>query len=187
MTQNFIDSRVISCGILDTPRYGFKSNNSFVNGTTVNFSCHEGFIVRGDAQRTCTDEGKWSKEVHGYTSCIRKYHTLYRRYKKIKSLTFPGNEEQIARTTGTSVAIFLFIIVPLSLIIIIFLKQHFKTLRQAQEEVEEEKRWNEIEMMRLQQQRLLEGTKKEPGEEHSRFKEDEIDDGDGERLIETPL
>lgn len=75
----------------------------------------------------------------------------------------------------------------MSLIIIILLKQHFKTLRQAQEEIEEEKRWNEIEMMRLQQQRLLEGAKKEPGEDQFRFKEDEIDDGEGERLIETPL
>lgn len=71
-TKTF-NRRVISCGTLDTPRYGHKFNYSFLNGTTVEFSCHEGFIIRGDPQRTCTDEGRWSKETHGFTSCIREF------------------------------------------------------------------------------------------------------------------
>lgn len=95
---------------------------------------------------------------------------------------FLGNEEEIARTTGISLAIILFIIVPLSLISIILLKQYFKTLKREQEDLEEEKRWNEIELMRLQQQEVMEAVRKN----------DEVDLNDRkknleEKLIETPL
>uniref|UniRef100_A0A336M8F3 CSON013620 protein n=2 Tax=Culicoides sonorensis TaxID=179676 RepID=A0A336M8F3_CULSO len=161
--------RVISCGILDTPRYGYKSNLSFFAGTTVEFICYEGFVIKGDPSRSCTAEGKWTKEIHGYTDCIRF-------------------EEEIARTTGISLAIFLFIIVPLSLISIIILKQHFKTLREKQETLEDEKRWNEIELMRIQQQELIEAAQNEGIRNELIDKNYEInDDEKKKRLIETPL
>ncbi|XP_063705418.1 protein mesh-like [Culicoides brevitarsis] len=160
--------RVISCGILDTPRYGFKSNFSFVNGTKVEFSCHEGFIISGDPTRTCNDEGRWTEEIYGFTTCIRL-------------------EEQIARTTGISLAIILFIIVPLSLLAIIFLKQHFKALQEKQEILEEENRWKEIESLRLKQRELIESASKEQEIELKDIETEEKIKDEEKKLIETPL
>lgn len=102
-----------------------------------------------------------------------------------------GNEEEIARTTGISLAIILFIIVPLSLISIIFLRQYFKTLKREQDEVEEEKRWNEIELKRLQQREVIEAARKERDDDYFVSEKDLQKDKEGEemveRFIETPL
>lgn len=66
--------RVKSCGVLETPRFGRKSNFLFVPGSTVAYECNEGFFLIGDARRTCTNEGQWDPPVYGYTECVRKYH-----------------------------------------------------------------------------------------------------------------
>lgn len=66
------DHRVISCGILETPRFGRKSTFLFTPGTHVAFECNEGFMLIGDPRRTCTSEGKWDPPIYGYTECLRK-------------------------------------------------------------------------------------------------------------------
>lgn len=74
------DRRILSCGILETPRFGRKSNFFFVPGSSVAFECNEGFVLIGDARRTCTSEGQWDPPVYGYTTCLRKYKKKKRNF-----------------------------------------------------------------------------------------------------------
>lgn len=68
--------RVISCGILETPRFGRKSNFLFIPGTKVTFECNQDFQLVGDKRRECTAEGFWDVPVYGYTECLRKFFQL---------------------------------------------------------------------------------------------------------------
>ncbi|XP_060806291.1 protein mesh isoform X1 [Amyelois transitella] len=80
-TKNYLSSitnikeqnarRVISCGVLETPRFGRKSNFFFTPGTRVNFECNQDFILIGDKRRTCEDNGRWNLPDYGYTECLR--------------------------------------------------------------------------------------------------------------------
>ncbi|XP_063831983.1 protein mesh isoform X3 [Ostrinia nubilalis] len=80
-TKNYLSSitniketnarRVISCGILETPRFGRKSNFFFTPGTRVNFECNQDFILVGDKRRVCEDNGRWNLPDYGYTECLR--------------------------------------------------------------------------------------------------------------------
>ncbi|XP_050355399.1 protein mesh isoform X1 [Nymphalis io] len=80
-TKNYLSSitnireqnarRVISCGILETPRFGRKSNFFFTPGTRVNFECNQGFNLVGDKRRICEDNGRWNLPDYGYTECLR--------------------------------------------------------------------------------------------------------------------
>ncbi|KAG6459737.1 hypothetical protein O3G_MSEX011577 [Manduca sexta] len=80
-TKNYLSSitniketnarRVISCGILETPRFGRKSNFFFTPGTRVNFECNQDFILIGDNRRVCEDNGRWNLPDYGYTECLR--------------------------------------------------------------------------------------------------------------------
>ncbi|CAB3241492.1 unnamed protein product [Arctia plantaginis] len=81
-TKNYLSSitnikqttarRVISCGILETPRFGRKSNFFFTPGTRVNFECNQDFILIGDNRRTCELNGRWNLPDYGYTECLRQ-------------------------------------------------------------------------------------------------------------------
>lgn len=64
---------VTTCGILETPRFGRKSNFFFVPGTKVTFECNQDFVLIGDQRRICTPEGQWDAPEFGYTECLRKY------------------------------------------------------------------------------------------------------------------
>lgn len=70
----FFLRRVLSCGILETPRFGRKSNFLFVPGSSVAFECNDGFVLIGDPRRTCTSEGRWDPAEYGYTECMRKFY-----------------------------------------------------------------------------------------------------------------
>lgn len=65
--------RIISCGVLETPRFGRKSTFLFVAGTKVAFECDQDFILIGDPRRTCLPNGRWDVPEYGYTECLRKY------------------------------------------------------------------------------------------------------------------
>lgn len=67
------NKRILSCGVLETPRFGRKSNFFFVPGTKVTFECNQNFILIGDQRRTCLPEGRWDVPVYGYTECLSKY------------------------------------------------------------------------------------------------------------------
>ncbi|XP_034249969.1 protein mesh isoform X2 [Thrips palmi] len=63
--------RIVSCGILETPRFGRKSTFLFVPGTKVVFECNQNFVLVGDQRRTCLPEGRWDIPDYGYTECLR--------------------------------------------------------------------------------------------------------------------
>ncbi|KOX76807.1 hypothetical protein WN51_11134 [Melipona quadrifasciata] len=67
-----MNERVVSCGVLETPRFGRKSNFFFVPGTKVTFECNQDFILVGDQRRVCTPEGRWNVPEYGYTECLRQ-------------------------------------------------------------------------------------------------------------------
>lgn len=62
----------MSCGILETPRFGMKSNFLFIPGSRVAFQCNEGFMIIGDTRRICGADGRWDIPEYGYTQCLRK-------------------------------------------------------------------------------------------------------------------
>ncbi|XP_030370476.1 protein mesh isoform X2 [Scaptodrosophila lebanonensis] len=85
-TKNYYDSlvniraenakRVVSCGVLQTPRFGRKLSFDFMPGAKVSFECNEGFILVGDQRRECLADGLWNIPEYGYTECLREvYYT----------------------------------------------------------------------------------------------------------------
>lgn len=105
-TRNYLDSfvnikaknkeRVISCGVLETPRFGRKSNFLFVPGTKVTFECNQDFVLIGDQRRVCTETGRWDTPVYGYTECLRQ-------------------QEYSSRQAGITAGIVLAVLVPILL------------------------------------------------------------------------
>ncbi|XP_031341767.1 protein mesh isoform X1 [Photinus pyralis] len=91
--------RVISCGVLETPRFGRKSNFMFVPGTKVTFECNQDFILVGDQRRECMPEGYWDVPTYGYTECLRQ-------------------QEYSSRTAGLTSGIVLAILIPLVLCLV---------------------------------------------------------------------
>lgn len=65
--------RILSCGILETPRFGRKSNFQFTPGAVVTFECNEGFFLNGDRRRMCGEDGRWDIPQYGYTECLREF------------------------------------------------------------------------------------------------------------------
>lgn len=65
--------RILSCGILETPRFGRKSNFQFTPGAVVTFECNEGFFLNGDRRRVCGEDGRWDLPQYGYTECLREF------------------------------------------------------------------------------------------------------------------
>ncbi|XP_025200383.1 protein mesh isoform X1 [Melanaphis sacchari] len=70
-TKKMSKQRVISCGVLETPRFGRKSNFLFVPNTKVTFECNQEFVLIGDQRRSCSSDGKWDIPEYGYTECLR--------------------------------------------------------------------------------------------------------------------
>ncbi|XP_059481831.1 protein mesh isoform X2 [Neocloeon triangulifer] len=90
---------VISCGVLETPRFGRKSNFFFIPGTKVTFECDQDFVLIGDQRRQCTPSGQWDTPVYGYTECLR-------------------HQEYESRQAGITFGIILAVMVPLMLVIL---------------------------------------------------------------------
>ncbi|KAK4887771.1 hypothetical protein RN001_004042 [Aquatica leii] len=66
------EKKFISCGVLETPRFGRKSNFLFTPGTKVIFECNEDFVLVGDQKRECLTEGRWNVPDYGYTECLQQ-------------------------------------------------------------------------------------------------------------------
>ncbi|XP_072243499.1 sushi domain-containing protein 2 isoform X2 [Leuresthes tenuis] len=53
---------VVSCGWLPSPRNGKKNGSHYLQGSTLNFTCNEGYILYGSRERTCVDDSSWTGE-----------------------------------------------------------------------------------------------------------------------------
>ncbi|XP_018331597.1 protein mesh isoform X2 [Agrilus planipennis] len=101
---------VVSCGVLETPRFGRKSNFLFVPGTRVTFECNENYILIGDARRECLPDGNWNLPEYGYTECLR-------------------HQEYSARQLGITGGIIIAILIPLILCIAYITLRIFKSVK----------------------------------------------------------
>ncbi|NWS25030.1 SUSD2 protein, partial [Polioptila caerulea] len=54
---------VISCGWLDPPANGRKNDTNYLLGSTIHFTCNEGYELTGSQQRTCQASGLWSGDT----------------------------------------------------------------------------------------------------------------------------
>ncbi|XP_065158349.1 protein mesh isoform X2 [Atheta coriaria] len=114
-----VNSRpTISCGVLETPRFGRKSNFLFVPGTKVTFECNENFILRGDQRRECMSNGQWNLPEYGYTECLRQ-------------------QEYASRTAGYTWAIILSITVTLIVILAYVAYRFFQNKKQQEDLVDD--------------------------------------------------
>ncbi|KAG7203627.1 hypothetical protein KM043_013662 [Ampulex compressa] len=136
-TKNYYDSYtqikeinskpVISCGVLETPRFGRKSNFFFVPGTKVTFECNQDFVLIGDQRRVCTPEGHWNVPEYGYTECLRQ-------------------QEYSSRQAGVTTGIILACVVPILLLVVCV---GYRVMKGRKEEREQEARARHVELQRL--------------------------------------
>ncbi|XP_011160726.2 protein mesh isoform X2 [Solenopsis invicta] len=139
-TRNYYDTytqiralnkeEVISCGVLETPRFGRKSNFLFVPGTKVSFECNQDFTLVGDKRRVCLPEGRWNTPEYGYTECLRQ-------------------QEYSSRTAGITTGIVLACLVPILLIIVCVGYRILKNRKKEQELEEISARTRHAELQRL--------------------------------------
>ncbi|XP_033217639.1 protein mesh isoform X2 [Belonocnema kinseyi] len=125
--------RTITCGILETPRFGRKSNFYFVPGTRVTFECNQDFVLIGDQRRTCEPNGKWDLPEYGYTECLRQ-------------------QEYSSRQAGVTFGIILACMVPILLIVICVA---FRVLKGRKEEREQEEALSRTRQTEMQKMRKL--------------------------------
>ncbi|XP_030753832.1 protein mesh-like isoform X2 [Sitophilus oryzae] len=109
-------TKVVSCGILETPRFGRKSTFLFVPGTKVTYECNQDFVLVGDPRRTCLATGQWDTPEYGYTYCLRQQEY---------------SQRQLAIASG----IILLVMIPL---ILLFTYLAYMFLKSKQKEKEEE-------------------------------------------------
>ena len=60
----------MDCKEPDTPSNGDVSYTMTTEGSTVVYSCDDGFVLCGDENRTCLSTGVWSGSV---PDCISEY------------------------------------------------------------------------------------------------------------------
>ncbi|XP_008192790.2 protein mesh isoform X1 [Tribolium castaneum] len=100
---------IVSCGVLETPRFGRKDTFLFVPGTKVTFECSQDFILVGDQRRECLSTGEWNIPEYGYTECLR-------------------HQEYSSRKAAITGGIVLAVIIPILLIIAFCAFSLFKRL-----------------------------------------------------------
>ncbi|XP_063272358.1 sushi domain-containing protein 2 [Prinia subflava] len=54
---------VISCGWLEHPTNGRKNATNYLLGSTISFTCNEGYELTGSQERTCQVSGAWSGDT----------------------------------------------------------------------------------------------------------------------------
>ncbi|XP_034937613.1 protein mesh isoform X2 [Chelonus insularis] len=139
-TKNYYDTltqiktinseRTISCGILETPRFGRKSNFLFVPGTKVTFECNQDFVLIGDQRRTCMPDGRWDIPEYGYTECLRQ-------------------QEYSSRQAGITSGIILGCLIPILMVIICVAFRALQGQRKQREAEEAQMRSHSTELTRM--------------------------------------
>nr|WJM99324.1 mesh-x1 [Henosepilachna vigintioctopunctata] len=121
--------RVTSCGVLETPRFGWKTNFFFTPGTKVSFDCAQDFVLDGDPRRECMKNGEWNIPEFGYTECLRA-------------------EEYSLRQAGTTFGIVLAVMIPLVLLFVFLGYKYLQKLTAQNDQQYQEK-------LTLEQQKRL--------------------------------
>ncbi|XP_015599243.1 protein mesh isoform X2 [Cephus cinctus] len=124
------EERTISCGILEKPRYGRKSNFLFTPGSEVTFECYTNFVLIGDRRRLCTPEGRWDLPEYGYTECLRQ-------------------QEYSSRQAGITSGIIIAILIPIMLIIVCVAYRVCKSRKEEREEEDALERTRQTELIRI--------------------------------------
>lgn len=125
---------MVSCGILETPRFGRKTNFMFTPGTRVSFECNEGFTLVGDMRRECTSEGHWDVPIYGYTTCLRELSMLlfliFVNFIHLSLIHNSGNvyytQQNVWKTIGFIFAVILPILLFLTCVVYCWRKKHLK-------------------------------------------------------------
>ncbi|KAL3266307.1 hypothetical protein HHI36_010485 [Cryptolaemus montrouzieri] len=112
--------RIISCGVLETPRFGWKTNFFFTPGTKVSFDCAQDFVLDGDDRRECMKNGQWNTPKFGYTECLRQ-------------------EEYSLRQAGTTFGWIFVVMVPLILLFVYFGYKYLQRLTEENDQQNQEK------------------------------------------------
>ncbi|XP_044255484.1 protein mesh isoform X3 [Tribolium madens] len=110
---------IVSCGVLETPRFGRKDTFLFVPGTKVTFECSQDFILVGDQRRECLSTGEWNIPEYGYTECLRQ-------------------QEYSQRQAGIASGIVLAVIIPLVLLFVYIAYKFFEKRQKEKEEEEQD-------------------------------------------------
>ncbi|GFX80178.1 CUB and sushi domain-containing protein 1 [Trichonephila clavipes] len=75
------------------------SNKDLSVGTTVTYSCDEGYELFGESARACLPTGKWSGEIPncgGHQTCLsinRLWHELCDMLRRLVGTTAPGQHD----------------------------------------------------------------------------------------------
>ncbi|CAF99249.1 unnamed protein product, partial [Tetraodon nigroviridis] len=54
---------VVACGYIAAPTNGKKVGSSYLQGAKLQFSCNDGYALRGSQERVCQENGQWSGET----------------------------------------------------------------------------------------------------------------------------
>ncbi|XP_069475274.1 uncharacterized protein [Ambystoma mexicanum] len=67
---------VVSCGWLGPPINGKKEGSTYLEGSTVKFTCNKGYILFRSEQRSCMSNGNWTGEP---TQCVAatRLHSVF--------------------------------------------------------------------------------------------------------------
>ncbi|XP_044731193.1 protein mesh isoform X2 [Chrysoperla carnea] len=131
--RKLYNEHVVSCGILETPRFGRKSNFLFIPGTKVSFECNQDFVLVGDIRRTCLPDGTWDIPEYGFTECLR-------------------NQEYSLRQGGVMFGVILVVMLPILLALVTVgycIVKRQRQEREREERLATQRRWQ---MARIQQQ-----------------------------------
>ncbi|KAK8726504.1 hypothetical protein OTU49_010282 [Cherax quadricarinatus] len=79
------ECRRISCSFPGYLLNGHMEGNSYSYGDTISFTCNPGFFLKGDTERTCQVDGKWSGE-HPHCDVIKCPHLNAGPHGKVMSL-----------------------------------------------------------------------------------------------------
>ena len=67
--MDFILLAGVRCDNLKAPKNGFVKITGKSIGSKALYSCREGYVLRGDSQRKCQSNGRWSGDM---PSCQRQ-------------------------------------------------------------------------------------------------------------------
>ena len=67
---NYVLPAAVSCGPApNAPSNGQQSGSGTTFGSTVTFTCNQGYNLQGDSRRTCMADGQWNGSA---PTCSRK-------------------------------------------------------------------------------------------------------------------